>query len=308
MDFILDGELIEQILFAMEDQQHQHLIDSHSGELVRAGEKEDDSDTQYLPIPEWQPIHGFHLMEKFTARLRNPLFRSELKDALSSGRGVFRKFKDILKTNREIERLWFSFKDRELRKIVWHWYNEHRELAGLERLEEEIEETDGLEDLLGSDFSIVAGRADHLESIERLDRDAFAARYPDADPAAVAEHFKSRRANASGPLDKDSRLLVAETPDKDFAGFIWAIEAIDPLGGDRLLEIVQFAVVSYYQGMGLGAMLLKRLIAEARDRGYHKVRSELSGTGLQLDGFFGELGFSQVSQVLELDPSRWNAP
>jgi len=104
---------------------------------------------------------------------------------------------------------------------------------------------------------------------------------------------------------KDSHLLVAETPDKDFACFIWAIEAIDPLGGGRLLKIVQYAVVNHYRTLGLGAILLKHLIAKARDTGYYKARSELSGTGLQIGNFVRDRGFSLVSRVLELDPPCW---
>ena len=67
----------------------------------------------------------------------------------------------------------------------------------------------------------------------------------------------------------------------------------------------QLAVVQRYQGVGLGAMLLKHLISEARDRGYHRLRSELSGTGLQLTGFFRELGFQTVAQDMGMDPTYW---
>ena len=147
MEFTLNSELVEQIIFAMEDQQNQYYVHMDTGELLREEEIEEDEaeedeaegEDPFIPIPEWRPVDGFLMMEKFVARLRNPLLRDQLKDALTSGRGVFRKFKDILKTNPEIERLWFSFKERELRKVVWQWYNDNRELAGLDRLEEETD-------------------------------------------------------------------------------------------------------------------------------------------------------------------------
>ncbi len=312
MDFSLDNELIEQIIFAMEDQQHSYYVHRHSGELVREEEIDVDADEPqqgiedpFVPIPEWQPVHGFLLMEKFVARLRNPLLREQLKDALASGRGVFRKFKDILKTSREAEHVWFNFKERELRQVVRRWYNDQRELAGLERLEEEPEEVNGLEDLLGSDFAILPGQERHLDAVRELDETAFAARFPDADARRVADFWRESRASLSDLSAKDSILLVAETPEQEFAGFVWAVENMDVLVPGRILQVHQLAVVQRYQGMGLGAMLLRRIIAEARDRGYHRIRSDLSGRGLQLAGFFRELGFLPIAQVMELDPTHW---
>ena len=310
MDFTLDNESIEQIIFAMEDQQHSYYVHRRSGELVREEEIEEDEGQEgiedlFVPIPEWQPAHGFLLMEKFVARLRNPLLRDQLNDALASGRGVFRKFKDILKTSRGTEHVWFNFKERELRRVVRRWYNDQRELAGLERLEEEPEEIDGLEDLLGSDFAVIPGQEQHLDAVRKLDETAFTARFPDADPHRAADIFREIRAGLPDLAAKDSLLLVAETADQDFAGFVWAVESTDALVPGRILQVHQLAVVQRYQGMGLGTMLLKRIIAEARDRGYHRVRSDLSGKGLQLAGFFRELGFQPIAQVMDLDPTHW---
>jgi GNAT superfamily N-acetyltransferase len=67
----------------------------------------------------------------------------------------------------------------------------------------------------------------------------------------------------------------------------------------------QLAVMQRYQGVGLGAMLLRRMIAEARDRGYYRLRGELSGSGLQLAGFFERLGFQMIVQDMEIDPTYW---
>lgn len=310
MDFSLDNELIEQIIFAMEDQQHSYYIHRHSGELVLEGDIEEDEGQEgmedpFVPIPDWQPVHGFLLMEKFMARLRDPLLREQLRDALASGRGVFRKFKDILKTSRGAEHVWFTFKERELRQVVRQWYNDQRELVGLERLDEEPEEIDSLEDLLGSDFAILPGQERHVEAVRKLDETAFAAGFPDADARRVADFWRESRASLPEPGSEESLVFVAETPEQDFAGFIWAVEQSDPLVSGRILQVYQLAVVQRYQGMGLGTMLLKRIIAEARDRGYYRIHSDLSGRGLQLAAFFKELGFQPIAQVMELDPTHW---
>jgi len=310
MDFPLTPEMIEQVIFAMEDQQHEYYIHRSSGELLRAdeiGDTEIDRDEADLwaAIPDWQPVHGFLLMERFVARLRNPLLRNQLKEALASGRGVFRKFKDILRGSREVERLWFTYKECELKKTVWNWYNEQRELAGLERLEEQPGEQESLEDLLGIDFAILPVQRRHLTDLRSLDERAFADRYPEAEARSVAEVFAENLSARPEPDSEESTVFVAETPEKDFAAFIWAVEANDPLVPGKVLQLQQLAVMERYRGMGLAAMLLRRLIAEARDRGYYRLRSELSGTGMRLAGLFKNQGFYPISQVMEIDPGRW---
>ena len=314
MEFSLTTELIEQIIFAMEDQENRYCVHRSSGQLLSeqgigeqpgAGETAEESEDACVPIPEWRPVDGFLLMERFVDRLRNALLRDQLKEALASGRGVFRKFKDILKTRPEMERLWFAFKDRELRKVVWRWYNDNRELAGLERLKEEPEEQDGLEDLLGIDFAILALHHRHLEALLELDAQAFRARFPEADPGQVRDLFREIRAGLPGPEAEGSLVLIAETPEGEFTGFIWAVEESDPIVPGRILRVHQLAVAQRYQGMGLGALLLRRMVTEARDRGYHRIRGDLSGTCLQLAGLFGELGFKPLSQLMELDPTYW---
>jgi ribosomal protein S18 acetylase RimI-like enzyme len=310
MEFTLNSELVEQIIFAMEDQHNDYRVRRDSGELLREDEIEqeqtpEEGEDPFLPIPEWHPVDGFLMMEKFVARLRNPLLRDQLKDALASGRGVFRKFKDILKASPEVERIWFVFKERELRKIVWQWYNDNRELVGLERLEEEPEPTEDLEDLLTSDFAIVPVQSRHLEALRKLDESAFSARFPEAEPGRVSDLYRESRGDLPDPASGGSLAFAAETPEEDFAGFVWAVEQTDPLIAGRILRVQQLAVVQRYQGVGLGSMLLRRLMAEARDRGYHRLRGELSGTGLQLAGFFEQLGFQTVARDVELDPTYW---
>ena len=197
MEFPLTEERINQIIFAMEDQRHRFLVHRRTGELVREDElaarpglKPSDSgapqaaekaeseeqetavldgkrDDPYVPIPSWEPMDGFHLMERFVLKLRNPIFTEMLREALSSGKGVFRKFKDIVKKNREMEHLWFTFKEREMRQAVQEWYEGERELAGLQRLAREPEPP---EELLAGDFAVVWGESRHLEPVLKLDQ------------------------------------------------------------------------------------------------------------------------------------------
>ncbi|MCK4542485.1 MAG: GNAT family N-acetyltransferase, partial [Spirochaetales bacterium] len=149
MKFIMTPEIMDQIIFGMENQEKTFILDTDTDHVVPAEETEKES-FRYIPIPEWKSSDGFQLMEMFTASMRNPILRERFREALSSGRGVFRSFKNILKERPEIERLWFSFKEKEMRKRVREWYNQLAEVWGLEKLGPEPEDT---EELVMSDFS-----------------------------------------------------------------------------------------------------------------------------------------------------------
>jgi GNAT superfamily N-acetyltransferase len=317
--FPLSEELINQIIFAMEDQRHRFVVDRETGALLRedelpAGEgrqrreAESPGETgeaapgpgpegeepgaldgvpgqgpRYLRIPAWGPAEGFHLMERFVLKLRNPIFAEMLREALSSGQGVFRRFKDMLRKNREIERLWFAFKDKEMKQVVQLWYEAERELAGLERLA--AEEEPPLE-LVASDFSIILGQQRHVEPALKLDQ-------------KVAGELGAAPYGHSGLpplLDPRSLFLAAELAGGEFAGFLWAVE-----DGPSGLRLAQLAVRKHFRGIGLGTQLLRRLLLEARDRGYGRVLAPLRGDCLALSRLFEGLGFSAVAVELAHD-------
>jgi GNAT superfamily N-acetyltransferase len=321
VNFPLAEEFISQVIFAMEDQGHQFVVDRESGEVLRndelprleasepgpaRGQASGDEPAaldgvregrerasprlrrgQFIPIPSWGPAEGFHLMERFVLKLRNPIFAEMLREALSSGQGVFRRFKDILRKNREIERLWFVFKDKEMKQVVEQWYESERELAGLERLA--AGEEPPLE-LVASDFSIVRGEARHVEPSLKLDQKVLGELRPELGPGPYS------RAALPPLLDPRSLFLAAELAGGEFAGFVWAVEE-----GAALLRLTQLAVRKHFRGIGLGTQLLRRLILEARDCGYVRVLAPLEGAGLALAPLFEGLGFSAVAVDLALD-------
>ena len=304
MQFPLTDEIIDQIVFAMEDQRDAFLVDRFTGELVGKEEMPEEEaveaelaesaaldgvrEERYVPIPDWSPADGFQLMERFVLKLRNPIFAEKLREALASGQGVFRKFKDILRQHREIERRWFNFKDREMRRVVEQWYEEERELAGLER-RAAGEETPA--ELVASDFAIQRGEARHLEPAVKLDRKVFAEELPAAD-------YASARQTLPPLLDRRSLFLAAELPQGEFAGFVWAVpEASRP----EALRLVQLAVRKHFRGLGLAAQLLRRLIQEARESGCGRIIVPLRGSTLALAPLFEGLGFSPQAVELGFD-------
>ncbi|MDR0910903.1 MAG: GNAT family N-acetyltransferase [Spirochaetaceae bacterium] len=155
MQFELNEAQIDEILFVMEDQNSNFIFDTESGEIINLDEQiftdksENTRGDRYIDLPDWDSSEGFLLMEHFAASLKNPIIQNKLRAALDRGKGVFRAFKDVLAEYPEAEQLWYSFKEREMRKVVLDWYNAMRETWGLEKIGLEPEDTD---DLIFEDF------------------------------------------------------------------------------------------------------------------------------------------------------------
>ena len=155
MTFILSPEMLNDIIFSMENQTEILLFDALEGVCVAAdtigGDYETVIDEQrYYALPKWTSAHGFHVMEQFTALVHNPLLREALLNALGQRKGVFRRYKEVLKTAPAVEREWYRFKDQQMNAAVYEWYNDLRKLWGLEKISFE-EETET--QLLQEDFT-----------------------------------------------------------------------------------------------------------------------------------------------------------
>ncbi|HNY21635.1 MAG TPA: UPF0158 family protein [Treponemataceae bacterium] len=262
MEFELTPELTGEIIFAMEDQSGRFLFDSIDSRCVSARGSDDDED-RYYSIPTWDSVSGFRMMDRFIAQLRNPVVREELRSALSSGHGVFRKFKDILKSHPEVERLWHLFKDRELKAVVLDWYNDLRDFWGLERVGAEPEETD---EIVSQDFGFreyaeedETELAALFDSIER----EIAEGLPPALSGAIEE--LSERIGESSALGEELSLL-AVAPEGEIVGA--AISMPIPEGSFLSALVSDIAVYPEFRGLGLGKELLSRTIAHWTAKGY----------------------------------------
>jgi GNAT superfamily N-acetyltransferase len=254
MQFELTEALIGDLLFSMEDQEGEFLLDTQDGVIV--GENDDGFDEaveeeagdRYIPLPGWDSSDGFRLMEHFAAGLRNPAIRNELTGALNRGRGVFRAFKDILSRSPEIEKLWFSYKEKGMRGEILRWYNALREEWGLERIGGEPEETG---DLVLEDF--------HFRPFEEADREAAL----DLHRHCVEEMQAYATAHGLGTaLEPEEHgydlALAAETGGGDFAGYI----AASRQNGEMRIHALE--VRPAYRGLGIGEGLLAQFLELAR--------------------------------------------
>jgi GNAT superfamily N-acetyltransferase len=258
MQFELSSALIDQILFSMEDQDGEFLLDTQEGLVISAEDEGFDSDAdegRYIPLPEWDSSGGFRLMERFTATLRNALVREELSAALDSGRGVFRAFKNTLSRYPETEKLWYAYKEREMKRVVIEWYNALRESWGLELIGEEPEDIEGL---ALEDFSFSEGGAEDSPCAEKLRK------------SCLAEYARADVFSGMGewvfPGDVS---FVARTAGGDFAGYISAKKE------SGALRVCALEIEREFRGLGLGKALAARLIEKADSLGISDVIIDL---------------------------------
>ena len=254
MQFELSQALIDEILFFMEDQDGEFLLDAQEGMVISADDeglgKDDENDDRYIGLPDWGPSDGFRLMEHFTAGLHNALAREELSAALNRGRGVFRAFKDTLTRYPEIEKRWFDYKDREMKSEVISWYNALRETWGLELIGEEPEDIAGL---TLEDFRFREGAARDSASVQELRR------------TCMGENNSGTAifAGMGEWVFPGDVCFVAETAGGEFAGYASAVRGGAAAHGGEILRVCAVEVQAEYRGLGLGKALIARVLEQA---------------------------------------------
>jgi ribosomal protein S18 acetylase RimI-like enzyme len=265
MLFELTNALIDDILFSMEDQEGEFLLDTQEGVVANTtGEFDEPLETdgdRYIDLPEWDSSDGFRLMERFTASLRNPLVREELSGALNRGKGVFRAFKDILSRHPEAEKLWFAYKEREMRREILRWYNALREEWGLDQIGMEPEETG---DLVLEDFRFRAGAPGDEAAARELHR--LCAEEQRNSAAEQQTCFPGGESPWAFPGDL---ALTAETAGGEFAGYIAAVKQ------GASLHICALETNPGYRGLGIGEALLSRFLEALEGEGFSQINIDL---------------------------------
>ena len=75
--FQLTPEIIDMIIFGMENQSDEYYVDIKTGGVLSETQAEEEYEDEYIdsfimPVPDWLPTDGFQLMESFVAALHNP--------------------------------------------------------------------------------------------------------------------------------------------------------------------------------------------------------------------------------------------
>jgi ribosomal protein S18 acetylase RimI-like enzyme len=268
MQFELTSELIDEILFFMEDQNGEFLLDTRDGVVLNTeidppddpqprpkveGSPLDDDGDRYISLPDWGPSYGFRLMERFAAGLRGTPVREALSAALDRGRGVFRAFKDTLTRYPETEKLWHSFKDREMKRVVISWYNGLRESWGMELIGEEPED---IVNLVLEDFRFREGTEADTATAEELH-------------CLCLEESEQLAVSSEQWVFPGEICFVAETAGGEFAGYI----CVD--GSDTCLRVCAVEVRPEYRGLGLGKTLTSLLLEKADSRKISQITIDL---------------------------------
>ncbi|WP_319558771.1 UPF0158 family protein [Marispirochaeta sp.] len=307
----LTPELIDQIIFGMENQISYYYLDMEMGrveEESQLDENQQSDEERYVLIPRWSSADGFQLMERFVDSLRNPVFRERLRDALASRKGVFRNFKNILKERDDIQRLWFQFKEREMRSRVLEWYEQVCDALGYQKLGPEPEET---EDLVLSDFVISSAEPEVRDRLEEYDLKAFRESCGDNPQDLTHLLFLARRSLI--PKDPDKLVVFkAATPEGETAGLIWGTDAwLSPQATAFFDEdpgvsfLMQFYVMPEFRGLGLAKLLLDTYIHEAYNREMKRVILDLWGSAQSMGRILDEYGFYSYRSSFYLDLDLW---
>jgi GNAT superfamily N-acetyltransferase len=250
--FELDKILTDEILFYMENQNGEFLLDTQEAKVINIDnynlddEPDFEDESRYISLPEWDSNDGFRLMEKFAVELKNPVVRHELSAALNIKRGVFRSFKNILDQYPETEKLWYAFKNQKMKDEVIVWYNGLREEWGLEPVGGEPED---ISSIILEDFIFREGKESDAPDISALHKLCI---------QELNERTLADILEAKYPSDfLGDVCLAAETISGDFCGFICAVK------NEAYLQILRLEVKPEYRGMGIGKTLLAKLLEKA---------------------------------------------
>ena len=294
--FNLDSSKLNELMYNMENQNKDSSVNITTGEIIYDF---DGTESEILyPLPKWGPVDGFRIMNEFVSSLKNPIVKEELKNVLNQGTGVFRKFKNVLKSSPEIEKVWYTFKKDEIKSKVLNWYNQIREYAGLSLYDYEDFEFD--EDLLDFDFEITAGTDEDLDFILENDKLGFYELYSHYPIDVIDDiYLRKREGMLNTAMFSSDNIVIAKNPSGEKVGFVWT--ATFSLGKTYTgMDLLQLYVTPEYRGLGIGKTLLNSSLKEYKKGGYKDFIVNCQGqnswliTYLELEGYklqFQELIF-----------------
>ncbi len=261
MQFELSDEVMNSLIFAMENQKESNFFDSIEKEVVDIDIEASDDTSRYYSVPEWTSIDGFKVMEHFVASLHSPLAKEALHEVLFAGKGVFRNFKDTLKNYPEVEQQWFTFKQKVLKEKVVHWYNVLRDSWGLERIEGEPEETENLifDDFMFREYN-EALDSEHILQVENLAMQAIEHAFEGEfgiTARVLWEKYKTL-------LERDKITYICTNIAADFSGVISVSPVPEPAKNSVIVTL--FFILPAWRGLGIGKELFMHCLQELKKR------------------------------------------
>ena len=263
MQFELTDSLTDDIISAMENQDVEYAVDAQEGQLVVSdsdGNRPDDE--RYYSLPEWGPSDGFGLREEFVNNLHAPLAREELQNAMHSGRGVFKNFRNALKNYPEIDKRWHIYKHRSMSARINEWYNSLREIWGLEKLDQ-LSESD--ETLVHDDFSFKEYDSSADKNTILLNITAGACEDETLPPEINEAFYGLWRSQFEGACAGHQTGYICFSISEEFAGCITASSLSQ--NQEKIVLITSLFVPEQFRGLGIGTELIDMCISRLTDCG-----------------------------------------
>jgi GNAT superfamily N-acetyltransferase len=214
---------------------------------------------------------------------------------------VFRQFKDVLAERPDIQRIWQSFKQREMRRIVGEWLNDQREIRGLERLE--LSEDEETLPLIESDFVFTHANALTGDDTAELERVAFGECHENEQAGFVELLYEIRSLRPPAANYDGVQITTAETPAGETAGVLLA--ALFRRGEESLSVVRQIYVEPEYRGLGLAAALLREHVRRCRRERVRNVSVQLTGSACDYEESLAELGFEKTEVSMTISTETW---
>jgi len=294
----LTDEFLYQIIFCMEDQSNQYCLDLKEGILCQVGfveQRRQEDPQRFLAIPEWFPSDGFRTMEKFVSTLRNPVYREQLREVLQSGKGVFRQFKDVLHGQPALERLWYYYKDKEIRRRIYLWYETHDEVCRLSRLGEAPE--DGTDELIKEDFLLTGEASSWMEAIQRVGGRLVSTL---RDTGRQIDSLVAQQLEDAWRFQPEDQFLVALSNTGLFAGFIcYHVMA------EGIVDLRCFGVEEEFQGLGLFRYLFTSLCGQLATLGLRELVVTLGADALRIEHMFELVCPVPILHRMTVSIPRW---
>jgi len=128
---------LDELCSAMEDSSYEHesYLDLETGEILFLSEYMDDGETEklrdridedtdrYERIPKAESHEGYEDMVNFIGTVKDERL-VELLEVAISGKGAFRRFKDVLLNYPEERERWFQFRDDRVQEKALEWLGE----------------------------------------------------------------------------------------------------------------------------------------------------------------------------------------
>ena len=262
MTFTLSESLVDEIIAALENQEQQFLVDAAQNKLISKTDGLKGDDDFFYELPEWDSASGFKLREDFVSNLNSPLAHEALQEVLHSGRGVFRNFRNVIKDYPEVEKRWHIYKNNKMMCYINNWYNNLREVWGLEKLDYVPESDDSL---IHDDFSFTAYTQENKKELLLHMNAAFRERNENLSPELSQAIYNIWLEQFELAESKGELGFICRSFSNDFAGCITVSQVSKKQ--EKVMVLTSLFVPEAFRGLGIGTELINMCLSELKKLG-----------------------------------------